>query len=98
MFKSIALLLVQFTSHYARVHVSRVPFFTELVYLTEKSVKTNSKQRIYTMTKKCTKKKLKESGVDSDVEIIYGTRIETRFEDTKAITGIAPEFKSMGLY
>ena len=50
------------------------------------------------MTKKCTKKKLKESGVDSDVEIIYGTRIETRFEDTKAIMGISPEFKSGELY
>ena len=45
------------------------------------------------MTKKGTKKKSKASGADSDVEIILGTVTKTIFEDTKEITGIAPEFK-----
>ena len=50
------------------------------------------------MTKKGTKKKSKAGGEDSDVEIILGTRTKTIFEDTKAITGIAPEFKKGELY
>ena len=50
------------------------------------------------MTKKGTKKNSKESGSYFDVEIILGTRTKTIFEDTKAITGIAPEFKWGELY
>ena len=50
------------------------------------------------MTKKGTKKKSKESGEDSDVEIIPGTRTETILEDTKEFTGISPKFKWGGLY
>ena len=45
------------------------------------------------MTKNGTKKNSKESGAESDVEIISGTRTETRFEDTKEITRISPRFK-----
>ena len=45
------------------------------------------------MTNKGSKKKAKESGADSDVEIILSTRTKTKYEDTKAITGVAPEFK-----
>ena len=50
------------------------------------------------MTKKGAKNNSKESGADSDVEIILGTRTETIFEYTKAITGISLEFKWGELY
>ena len=50
------------------------------------------------MTNKSTKKNSKASGSDSDVEIILGTGRETRFEDTKEITGISPKFKWGELY
>ena len=50
------------------------------------------------MPKKCTKKNSKASKADSDVEIILGTKIETIFEDTKLIMGIALEFKWGELY
>ena len=50
------------------------------------------------MTKKYRKKKEKPSGANSDCEIISGSRTETKFEDTKEITGIAPEFKWGELY
>ena len=50
------------------------------------------------MNKKGTKKKSKASREDLDVEIFLGTRTETIFEDTKAITRIYPEFKWGELY
>ena len=50
------------------------------------------------MTKKASKKRSKESGVDSDVEIISGTKTEIRFEDKKEIIGISPEFKWGEIY
>ena len=63
-----------------------------------KSVKQTLRQRISIMTKKGSKKNSKESGEESDLEIISGTRIETIFEDTKEIMGIALEFKWRELY
>ena len=56
------------------------------------------KQRIDAMTKKCRKNKAKPSGSDSDCEIILGTKTKSKFEDTKAITGITPEFKWGEIY
>ena len=50
------------------------------------------------MTKKGTKKRSKASEVDADLEIISGSRTQTRFVDTKEITGISPEFKWGELY
>ena len=50
------------------------------------------------MTKKGSKKKEKESGADSNVEIISSTMTETKFKDTKAIIGFSPEFKWGELY
>ena len=50
------------------------------------------------MTKKGSKKKSKTSGADSYVYIISSAKIETIFEDTKAITRIALEFKWRELY
>ena len=41
------------------------------------------------MPKKGSKKKAKESEANSDVEIISSTRIETKFEDAKAIKGVS---------
>ena len=48
------------------------------------------------MPKRGGKKKEKSSEVDSDVEII--SRMKIKFEDTKAITGAAPEFRWGDLY
>ena len=48
--------------------------------------------------KKGSKKKSKVGEADSDMEVILDTRIDTMFEDTKAVTGIAPEFKWGELY
>ena len=48
--------------------------------------------------KKGAKKKSHVSEEDSDVEVILETMIETMIEDTKAVTGIAPEFKWGELY
>ena len=48
------------------------------------------------MPKKGRKKKAEASEVDSDVELI--SRTEIKFEDTKAITRVAPEFKWGELY
>ena len=98
MFKSIVLLLVQFPSIFSCIDVSKVPFYAELDYLTVKSVKTNSKEKDLQMTKKGRKKKSKVGGVDSYTDIISDTRIETIFKDTKAVTGISPDFKWGELY
>ena len=48
------------------------------------------------MPKKYSKKKPRESEPDSYVEII--SRMKIKFEDTKAIIGVAPKFKWGELY
>ena len=45
------------------------------------------------MPKRSSKKKVKESVADLDMEIILSTRTEMKFVDTKAITRVGPEFK-----
>ena len=54
------------------------------------------KQQIHTIPKKSSKRKAKESEPKSDVEFI--SKIETKYEDTKAIIGVSPEFKWGELY
>ena len=48
------------------------------------------------MPKRGSKKNTRVSKPDSDVEII--SRMKIKFEDTKAITGVSPEFKWGELY
>ena len=42
------------------------------------------------------KKKIQATEEDPEIEII--TRVEVIYEDTKAITGIEPEYKWGGIY
>ena len=91
-FKSTTVLLVQFTSHYACAYISGVLFLPSRITSLRRAWKQTLNQRIYTITKKGSKKKSKASGENSVVEIISGTRTETKFEDTKEIIGITIEF------